>query len=832
MDAGYFFTEENSDADLLKYMTSSYKNKDMPNTRKTSIDCTHLLNFKTSIPSDTVSSSSTSSSRRNYKNKHKQRKHDPKKQAAEREEKWTRQKLQSSFFLHSSASHSFVLARSPSKLHHQQQQQQRGNGNGNNCSHNTSLPSEKPRYLRLHGLTQQNSSNDADAVVDWDAVRIVKVQVPTTSYAHKDYVDAAISTCTICLDSFAAPRITKCGHVYCYSCILRHFHVSDNDNSMKKLLAASTSAVTGSMNHRHRESIAKCPCCFNFIQLSEMKPVQFVTVQSPFRSSSNGSSGNGATAKNVSMTFRKCHRKKGGLVPYLPFQTDTETNSGSPSKSAGDNDTVSIRKRVEANDIPSIKANDAPYCRFNYIDVTTYIQHLQNDLSSLQSEMESIIQMYKNLNIGMGNSATTQASSKIANNGNLDRYFVSMALEAVKGEHDAAVACSEEQLSLMNEQESRYANLNKVKVTPFQMNTVIQVKNDKSANTTSVMNKDRSNSVCSVDSSESTKQKKKNNHRPRSNSMHLVPGTTYLDKDHVQFYQAVDGQLCFLCGFNLKCLAYEFMDKGPAKKITSGESKCELDSNNESIQIRPPFPDVIHGQIIDVQTVHLTSEVRKRMPFTSHLPLYVDINLVELNLTQYLSPKTRDHFRGELEQRKKKRQAQRNSERKAKKKAQREEYERIEKLKEGMQSIDVNDEFFRAVLPETQQLQEEEVLVGEAFGPSISSTTASSSSQTISTSTPKLPEVSYANTIQRSYGSVCASNGFFPQVDASNDSAFPSLGASAFPSLSTPSGTPVKAKNDSSQLSKIMKTQSPWVAKSKKKDKVVLFSTGGRRGYA
>ena len=551
-----------------------------------------------------------------------------------------------------------------------------------------------------------------------------------------------------------------------------------------------------------------------------MRPVEFVTVQSPF-------SGGGSAPLSISMTFQKCHRKKNGLVPYLPFQTDTTKQHNNNYVNQNDENNkstshlISIRKRDEPNDIPSVKSSDAPYCRFNYMDISTHIRHLQNDLTSLRNDMETIDEMYKNLK----GSSMKHKDDMNNNDTNLDKYFISMSLEAVQAEYDAAVSLSDEQTKLTNEQESRYANINKVKVAPYSF-----INGDGFC--CKLGKKARSNSIDSIEKeNESKSQKKKAKSRPRSKSMQLIPGTTYLDDDCVQFYQAIDGQLCFLCGFNLKCLAYEFMDKDLSIKSSSEKKKIGdngVSSNksaSETNPVRPPFPDSIHGQIVDVQTVHLTPEVRRRMAFTSHLPLYIDINLVEINLTQYLSPKTQERFRCELEQRKKKRQAQRNSERKAKKKAEREEHERIERLKQGMQRIDINDEFFHA----PSAIHQDEDFTGDAFGPSILS------SQVNSYSAQSAQAISHPNSIHRTYGSVCASNGFFPQLDATNDSVFPSLGSSASRSSGSSSSSsinPVKTNNYSGQSSKGLKTQSTWATKSKKKDKVLLFSSGARRSYA
>ncbi len=907
--------------------------------RSTSIDCTSLFTFNTNIPSDLESSASASASvsssrkQQHYNKHHKHhknhggRKKDPKKQAAERrEENWTRRKLQSSFYLHSSASHSFLVKRTPSNAA---------------TSTATATHYEKARYLKPHAgqatTATTKDSSLADGVVDWDVVQMVKMQIPTSSsftmshhghgggniggasINHDHVVDESITKCSICLDSFVAARITKCGHIYCYACILRHFHVSDNDHTMKQTppLAASPAMK----KKKKRESIAKCPCCFTYIHLSELKPVEFVNVPSPSSAvvGCRSTGGNKAMIMNhpstthttpLSMTFHKCHRKKGGLVPYLPFQKTTSSLSSTSKNNKQiveqpqQHNLVSIRKRIDPNDIPSVKSPDAPHCRFNYIDHKTYLQHLQNDITSLQHDMQIIIQLYQNM---MGNSTSSRSGTNrsstnsrittMKENGNLDKYFITMALEAVQLEYDIAMSFAEEQMNLMNEQESRYANLQKVKVVPYyhhqdhqdqehqdqhkinhDTNNGSEGSNDKKDDEL-VVNKgtnqddhdDQTTSSGKNNVHGSPRTTRKNHHHPKQrkanntarqsrshHSQHLVPGTTYLDNDSIQFYQAADGQLCFLCGFNLKCLAYEFMDKDPTKKkdVVKGQDKSE-----RSGTIRPPFPDIIHGQIIDVETIHVTPDIRRRMPFTSHLPLYIDIHLVEINLTQSLSPKTRDNFRSELEARKKKRQAIRNAERKAKKKAEREEQDRIDRLKEGMQRIDVNDEFFHPVVVSDTGKgsvgeNEEEVFFGDSFGPAIS-TSSPSVSDTMATSAtiqqrkapPPTPEVTYAQkSTQRSYGSVCAaSNGHSTQpFDASNESAFPSLGAAAacsttaFPSLSSSLSTnsPITSSMSLQTMKKgnsIVKTQtSPLVGKSssKKKSKVVLFSTGGRRSFA
>lgn len=88
-------------------------------------------------------------------------------------------------------------------------------------------------------------STDPDARLDWSDIELVIVP------AQQD------ASCPICLDTPLAPRLTKCGHFFCWPCILRY--------------AAATSEA-GSGNWR------KCPICFESISTRQLKSVYFKEV--------------------------------------------------------------------------------------------------------------------------------------------------------------------------------------------------------------------------------------------------------------------------------------------------------------------------------------------------------------------------------------------------------------------------------------------------------------------------------------------------------------------------------------------------------------------------
>jgi len=81
---------------------------------------------------------------------------------------------------------------------------------------------------------------DPDAVIDWELVEFVLCP-------QSDDVE---TTCCICLESPTCPRIAKCGHLFCWSCILQLF------------------------SYHEQTSLAPCPVCLREkIRIIDLRPV-------------------------------------------------------------------------------------------------------------------------------------------------------------------------------------------------------------------------------------------------------------------------------------------------------------------------------------------------------------------------------------------------------------------------------------------------------------------------------------------------------------------------------------------------------------------------------
>lgn len=296
----------------------------------------------------------------------------------------------------------------------------------------------------------------------------------------------------------------------------------------------------------------------------------------------------------------------------------------------------------------------------------------------------------------------------------------------------------------------------------------------------------------------------------------------YLDEEKaVNFYQAEDGQLIFLNGFNMTCLLSDY-SRGPPPTFGNTE---------HNVPTQPPLPDWIEGRVLEIEKVHLTADVRKRMPVFSHIPLYCDINFVELDLNHILTEATRRKFKVEFAKRRQRRQSKVEAEKRADRAAEREEMERINERKARLQTINPDDEFFRVAPAVTVG---EDVMDPESFGPVL----GSNNSNTVSTTSgqqqqPAAPPISFSEACRRGHDSatIILSDNAFPSLggpssSSSRSEAFPALGSSG----STTNPSEVDKKPSGAVL---MASNAPSGGKKTKKkgQKLVLFSTGGQRGY-
>lgn len=93
---------------------------------------------------------------------------------------------------------------------------------------------------------------DADVHLDWDCVLQILASAQTQ-----------LASCPICLSTPVAPRMAKCGHIFCLPCLIRYMHSTDESNPVLE----------------KRARWKKCPICEDSVYISETRPVRWFTGQ-------------------------------------------------------------------------------------------------------------------------------------------------------------------------------------------------------------------------------------------------------------------------------------------------------------------------------------------------------------------------------------------------------------------------------------------------------------------------------------------------------------------------------------------------------------------------
>ncbi|KAF1964330.1 hypothetical protein BU23DRAFT_521279, partial [Bimuria novae-zelandiae CBS 107.79] len=91
-------------------------------------------------------------------------------------------------------------------------------------------------------------SVDADIHLDWNNV----LQILASSQSQD-------ASCPICLGTPVAPRMAKCGHIFCLPCLIRYMQSEDEGKHTQEKKARSK----------------KCPLCWDSIYISETRPVRW-----------------------------------------------------------------------------------------------------------------------------------------------------------------------------------------------------------------------------------------------------------------------------------------------------------------------------------------------------------------------------------------------------------------------------------------------------------------------------------------------------------------------------------------------------------------------------
>ena len=104
------------------------------------------------------------------------------------------------------------------------------------------------RFIVTPNRSYSAQAANADVHLDWDSVLQVLASAQTQA-----------AGCPICLSTPVAPRMARCGHIFCLPCLIRYMHAADDEHPVPEKKARWK----------------KCPICWDSIYASETRPVRW-----------------------------------------------------------------------------------------------------------------------------------------------------------------------------------------------------------------------------------------------------------------------------------------------------------------------------------------------------------------------------------------------------------------------------------------------------------------------------------------------------------------------------------------------------------------------------
>jgi hypothetical protein len=138
----------------------------------------------------------------------------------------------------------------PHSVHHRHQRRTPtwGLGSGYHVVDKARYVHANYRFIVRPDRDYHTQTVDADVHLPWDTVLQVVGSAETQS-----------TSCPICLSTPVAPRMARCGHIFCLPCLIRYMHSSDDINPIPE----------------KRARWKKCPICEDSVYISETRPVRW-----------------------------------------------------------------------------------------------------------------------------------------------------------------------------------------------------------------------------------------------------------------------------------------------------------------------------------------------------------------------------------------------------------------------------------------------------------------------------------------------------------------------------------------------------------------------------
>ncbi|KAF9580090.1 hypothetical protein BGW38_003394, partial [Lunasporangiospora selenospora] len=466
---------------------------------------------------------------------------------------------------------------------------------------------------------------DADVRVQWEDIEQVLMAVP--------------QSCPICLQPPVAARITKCGHVYCYPCVLHYLALGESSKAWRK-----------------------CPICWDSIYEKDLKSVQ--SLHRDEHEHLAYDQGEKEIAKQIAA-------KQEVRIDMRLIQRALNTTIALP-RSATFPLTAKVLPDELKGNLPLEFYPDA--MAFSRLMVTTLdriLSELDFDIHAIEVSIEEA-KTYASDNYAEETVFFEMALDKIQERKDKikedAKFFPKAALDRERILREYCGRVAQEPIDSESAKDETVEEPNRPSIVYDQLGPEAYQMNDKSPKEAS----EPELMLTGAGDTNPAGPETPSEAEPSSNSKQVTSRRSTGNKSAnpttavYYFYQAANGHHLYLQPLDIRILKQHF------------------DAYDR-------FPDAIKVQVLGIEETSLTEEVRKKCKYLSHLPLGCEVSFLDVALEDIVSNESLKPFEAELRLRRAKRRE----------KEAREERERIERerrMNPGRPARDeqmfANDPFF------------------------------------------------------------------------------------------------------------------------------------------
>ncbi|ESO97849.1 hypothetical protein LOTGIDRAFT_228391 [Lottia gigantea] len=449
---------------------------------------------------------------------------------------------------------------------------------------------------------------DPDILVDWNLVELVRL------YSHNE------PACPICMDTPVAAKVTRCGHIYCWSCILHLLSLEDG-------------------------SWAECPICYSPVLAKDLRSAESVIIKSY-------KIGDIITMKlmkrecgtNYSVPKDIWSDRQGKLHRYLEDINITKymkllaASASEILQHVVDREKTSLQTQL-------IDTEDSEVC---FIETAlAQLQEREKDLV-MQALVETSFNKFDKMAQRKGDTKTDDKIKATASlTGDIDRRVKTLSVGSTTSDEYPEITAGR----FKTFSESSVSDIEGALESCSDMPTSQSVPSDLGACAAEMIEDVTISEESYTEPEMSTDMMNTNIHKPKNKRV-------YVSKNGYHCFQAEDGQQIYIHNLNSRCLTHEYgsLEQSPAS---------------------------ITARIIDIRTMNMSEELRSRTKYLNHLPLSSEFQQVELDLKPpIVSRPTLDLFHSEIDRKKKSRIRKEKSERQREKQISLEEDKRMGKYPE------------------------------------------------------------------------------------------------------------------------------------------------------